>query len=161
MSEVYTYAWESAERRCFEYLNKIIGTVDGITAFQFDNMPATLPSTLDDVLIWEFQINGGAVAVSRPDRTHVVDGAWHMEAMFRAVCFKDKWARYVGGILFDNLPATKDDMEHVARLYATQYPSRRRTVLRILGDADSGQEDRAIELTIPMMCAFYNAPQIR
>lgn len=150
----FAYAWSAIERGCWEYWNKVFGTVEGYSAFSMRTFPQTLPD--EKAFIWRFSINGGAIAVPRSSRSVAVNGAWLMEANLEAFCTDDETALMVGGLVMENEPVLAEDVEGLARLYVTAFPSREMDVIRLGGDANAGQEVLGVRLTVSMMAAFGN-----
>lgn len=160
MSEPFLYAWHSVELGCRDYFNKTLGTIEGVTAFSMQNMPRIMPDDGVDYFIWTFDINGGPVNVQRANRTRVINGAWHMNATLKAWCATDYTAKRVGGLIMEALPVLAADVEGLAMLYPTEYPTRAMTVLNLDNENNAGQEQRFFELTVPMMAAFQNTRKI-
>lgn len=157
----YTYSWMSVERGCFEYLNRVLGTIEGVQAFPMKDMPRTMPSDGTDFFIWEFSINGGAIPVQRQQRGNLELGAWQMDASFRAICTTDDVAMLVGGVLVNALPATSaDNINGLARLYPTEFPSREKTTERVFNTDRAGDERIFFEVTLPLVAAFSNVERM-
>jgi hypothetical protein len=152
----YTYSWDSIERGCFEYINRVMGTIEGVTAYTLDTFPRTMPSDDADFFIWHFSINGGAVSVFRNDRTKLPGGPFEMDAEFMASCSTDRVAKLVGGILLNALPANNADVAGLGRLYNTEYPSRERTTKPVLNPTRAGDERIFFDVTVPLRAIFDN-----
>lgn len=155
----YRFAWENAERGCWEYFNRVLGTIEGITAFDGDNMPRTVPGDGADFFIWTFKINGGAVEAFRQDRTEILGGNWHMNAVLDLWTTSDALAKRLGGIILDALPVTGGDVDGIAQLYPTAWPSRTREHREVVTGDRAGDERIFYHLTQEMACAFGNTVQ--
>ena len=154
MSSPFTYAWQNAERGCWEYWNKVFGTVEGLTAFSVRDMPRTLPEK--DAFIWRFVFSGGTKQVLRPDRSTVLNGAWTMDALLEAWAADDDTAMWLGGIVEENQPVLASDVPGLERLYTTSFPSRDMDTLRLGGTDNAGQDILVVRVTIPMIAVFSN-----
>jgi hypothetical protein len=152
----YTYSWDSIERACFEYLNNVLGTVEGVAAFTLETYPRTMSDDDQDFFIWHFSINGGPVTVFRNSRAMLPGGPWEMDAEFIAECTTDRTAKLVAGLVLNALPADQNDIPGLARLYHTEYPRRERTTKPVLSTTRAGDERVFFEVTIPMRAIFDN-----
>lgn len=157
MTQPFTYSWHSIERGCWEYWNRVFGTLENVTAFSMRDLPKTLPNASS--FIWRFSINGGEIAVPRSSRSVAVNGAWHMDAMLEAWCPTDELALWIGGTIMDNEPVVSTDVDGLLRLYVTAFPSREPDMIRLGGDDNAGQEILCVRLTVPMKAAFSNVEQ--
>ena len=160
MSSDFTYSWHAVERGCFEYLNKALGTLENVQAFTLDDMPRTMPDDGADFYIWHFMINGGAKNIQRQNRALIPSGAWEMNAEFSASCSTDYVAKLVGGIIENAMPATSADVDGLALLYNTEFPSRERVTRNVLNEDRAGDERIFFEMRIPMIAAFGNVDKM-
>lgn len=160
MTTDYIHSWNSVERGCFEYLKTALGTLEGVQAFTFEDMPRTMPDDDADFYIWHFAINGGAKQVQRQDRANVIGGAWQMDAEFMAICSTDYLAKLVGGIVEGAMPATASDVDGLGMLYSTEFPSRERVTRNVLNEDRAGDERIFFEVRVPMVAAFGNVDKM-
>lgn len=155
MSSSFRYTWQAVERRLWEYFNRVLGTVEGLTAFSLRELPKTLPDV--NSYIWRFAMNGGNKTVMRQTRDQVVNGAWLMDATFEAWGASDDAMMLVGGVIEESTPVlSTDGIPGLVRLDATAWPSREPDSIRLGGDDNAGQEILCVRLTIPMRVAFGN-----
>lgn len=151
----YVYSWKSVERGCWEYFNRVLGTIEGVTAFSLRSLPKTLPD--ENSFIWRFAINGGQKPVRRQRRSELINGAWLMDALFEAWGISDDVIMIVGGTIEENTPICADDgVPGLLRLDTVAYPSREPDTIRLGGEANAGQDILCVRLTIPMQVAFGN-----
>ena len=156
MTANYTKSWKTVEDGCRAYLNGVLGTVEGATAFSEQDFPREMPSDENGFFIWKFSINGGAVNVNRQTRTALPGGVWEMDAEFEAICSDDATALDVGGTVWQGLPALGADVPGLVRLFPTSHPSRARALVNFGGAENAGQERVAFRLAIPMRAVFGN-----
>ena len=152
----YASAWEAAERKCFDYLQAALGTIEGVHGYTPDTLPREMTGDEDDFFIWTFRISGGAVDVHRNVRTEIVNGCWHMDAEFMAYCVSDPMAKSVAGTVMGALPVLPADIEGVGKLYPVSYPTIERTTRSLVNNENAGQERVFFVVTIAMKCAFSN-----
>ena len=155
----FLYAWNSIENGCYGYFREALGTLDGVQAFTFEDMPRTMPDDSEQFFIWSFKIDGGGEVVQRSNRNNLEAGAWKMDAMFTARCSNDTVAKSVAGIIINALPVLGSDVDGLARLYHTAWPSRQYITVPVANENRAGDERRFVELIIPMACAFGNTMQ--
>lgn len=160
MTTEYIHSWHSVERGCFEYLKTALGTLENVQAFTTETMPRTMPDDGSEFFIWHFAINGGTKQVQRQSRANVVNGSWQMNAEFMAVCSTDYLAKLVGGIVENAMPAKGDDVEGLAMLYSTEFPSRERVTRNVFNEDRAGDERVFFEVRIPMVAAFGNVDKV-
>jgi hypothetical protein len=151
----FRYSWQAVERRCWEYFNRILGTIEGLTAYSMRDLPKTLPDA--NSYIWRFSINGGTKTVMRQTRDQVVNGSWLMDATFEAWGLDDDAMMLVGGMIEESTPVlATDGIPGLARLDAVGFPSREPDMINLGGDDNAGQGTLCVRLTIPMRVAFGN-----
>jgi hypothetical protein len=155
-ANTWEYAWENAQRGCFEYFNKLLGTLEGISAHTITTYPPVLPDLEDKTFIWKFTISGGPITVFRQTRKEILGGAWKMNAVFEAVFNSEITARSVAGSIMNALPVLQTDVEGLARLYPVSWPEINRIASRVRGSENAGEEVLAYHIQINMECAFYN-----
>lgn len=152
-------AWRTVEEGCREYLNGVLGTVEGVSCYSMTALPRQVPQDDPLFFMWAFGINGGPVVAFRQNRTEIVGGIWKMNAEFMAICSTDEVAMTVAGAVVDALPATASDVSGLAvrnGLHLVEYPERRRITMALGDAAGAGKEQVFIELTIRMGVAFQN-----
>ena len=151
----FRYSWQAVERRCWEYFNRVLGTIEGLTAYSLRDMPKTLPDA--NSYIWRFSINGGSKSVVRQTRTQAVNGTWLMDASFEAWGIDDDAMMQVGGLIEESCPVlSTDGVPGLLRLDAVGFPSREPDMIRLAGADDAGREILCVRLTVPMRAAFGN-----
>lgn len=158
------WAWQTAERRCFDYLQKKLGTLENVGGFLAEYERDALTDTkLNE---WVFRINGGTNVHVPPPAGRST--AWHNEALFEGRFTERSLALQTIGILRDSLPAgdaTPDDaatLAGVSKLYLTAHPSIERGTLDVDADGDEVSQSmiRVWLVTVPMAVAYVNQPQI-
>jgi hypothetical protein len=157
------WAWQTAERRCFDYLQTKLGTLENVGGY-LGELPRV--ALVDDQLNeWTFRISGGGnVHVPPPGQRPT---AWHNEAMFEGRFTDRSLAMQTIGILRDSLPAGEDFADDatalagVQKLYFTAHPALDRGTVEV--DADGAATESIIRVwtvTVPMAVAYNNQPQI-
>ena len=161
MSNSFLHSWASVERGLVDYFGVQLGTIEGVQGYTVDTLPRTMPDDSTDFYIWMFKIDGGSNVIQRQSRDQIVNGAWHMDAMFQAWATTDYLAKQIAGAILDALPAVPSDgIDGLARLYNTAWPNREWVVRGVLNDQRAGDERRFVQLTIPMAVAFGNTAKI-
>lgn len=175
------FAWQNAERRCFDYLLKGLASVeavyeDGITR-QLNppselGYPATrgylakFPRAIPDAKtarVWKFSIGGDSEvlqiqATGRPCR------GWAKNATFECVCIKRTDLLQVAGLLRNIVPVDADntnpmeqwDIFGVQRLTLMPGDSLEPAVMTVEHDNDKGGEVECWRLVQPMLVVFTN-----
>jgi len=159
------YAWESAERRCFEYLAGKLGTLEGVGHFMPEDYPRLMQSAAA-VNEWRFEITGG------PDNPHGVNSAWQMDGVFTGRFSSRSTALRTAGLVMEYTPAgsnwtaTKGDdraIVDVAEFSLSGRPEVKRDVADTDPDAEGATAAGSVvvwELTIPLMIVFGNIEKI-
>jgi len=155
----FTKSWRLIEDRCRAYFNSVLETVDGITGYSMQSFPAQMPSDNHGYFIWQFSINGGAVGVHRQTREALPGGVWEMDAEFMALCADDEAALNLGGLVWQQIPVLGTDVDGLARLYPTAYPSRERALVNLGGNVNANQEQVFFRMVIPMRAVFGNVEE--
>ncbi len=156
MSESAYWSWDAAERRCFEYINKTLGTLEGVQGFMPEDFPrvATVPSECNN---WTFEISGGDSPHIRSPQERVNTKSMWMNATFRGRFTERKLAKLVACAVWDELPAGAADdpvLAGIAEIQATGYPQITADVAEIAADQDEGGETRVWLVEIPCWVVF-------
>jgi len=135
-------AWETAERRCFDYLLKELQGKEGSNAFLGDMPP---------VFGWSFWFAGGGEQF----RPHTAPRCcWRMEATLDGVFSKRSHALQVIGLMMDKLP--NRDIEGVQLLDLRETnPSLTPEVENIANKGDV----RVWKVDAPLLVVFNNTTQ--
>jgi len=152
----FIQSWAACERKAIEYFCGVLGSLEGVTAFSEQDFPRTMPTDDAEFALWKFTINGGAVGVQRQTRAAIEGGVWEMDAEFLARCTTDETAKTVAGTVFNSVPVLGSDIDGIARIYPTQYPSRERVIVNLENEANASQEVIMFEVRIPMRAVFGN-----
>lgn len=160
MTTDYTYSWHTIERGIFEYFQRVLGTVEGITGYTEETFPRTIASDAAGFYIFKFSMNGGGNPVIRQTRTQVINGAWTMNGEVKAICSDDYTAKLVGGMCFNACPINGTDIDGLSLAYATEHPSRERELVKVASDERAGDEQIFYVVTLPLVVAFGNVERI-
>ncbi len=164
------YAWQTAERRCFNYLLSVLGALEGVQGF-LSKYPRTVASPEGDLNQWRWEIVGGGsdIHVPNPPQRGAIT-SWHDNAMFEGRYTDRALAQQTVGILRDSLPAGRDvpagaepetAIEGVSKIYISQHPAILPDTAELVSDLDSkGGLVEVWRVVVPMMVAYDNAEQI-
>lgn len=155
----WSFAWSNTERRCREYLRRVLGSVEGWSDFDPDDMPAGVPTDESQWFGIQCRLNGGNQVAHRQNRDEIVHGVWIMDGEIRLWTPTDAGAKLLLGAIWNALPATEADIDGISRFYPTAYPSRDWVSMRVLSDTRVGDERRLVLGQIPVACAFFNTPR--
>lgn len=153
------YAWQAAERRCFDYLLTVLSGVEDDDAF-LGAIPRTFPDSTAGSLQWSFAMGGGGnVHVPNPTVRGQIT-SWHNDAMWEGVFITRADAVHYIGLLRDALPAGPADIAGVQKLYISAHPTIEQAAVEIESDATSGGQVPAWRVVVPMSVAYENADQV-
>ena len=152
------FAWESAERRCFEYLLSKLGDLEGVQGFLGELPRAALKQS--ELNMWFFEISGGGEVVRiNPDQRPY--NCWRQDAAVKGIFTELSLAQRVAGRLRDILPAgPTDQITGVERLDFTAQPILTRDIVELENDLESGGHIRVWRLEYGMDVTYHNEAQI-
>lgn len=156
------FAWSSAEMRCFNYLNRKLGTIPEVQGF-IGSFPKEITAT-EKLALWTFDINGGGDVVqiaggNRPG------ASWHFDARIRGCFTERKTAQEFCGRILDILPYDKVQadvlMDGILRFYIQSNPNLDQDVMPIMDDATGEGGDYPIwRLEWSLSVAFTNSERM-
>lgn len=162
MSNTPYWSWVSAERLCFEYLNKELGTIEGVNGFKPEDYPrtATLSSECNN---WMFEMSGGESPFIRsPVERGNASMLW-MLATFTGRFTERDVAQRVAMAVWSILPAgetTDNKLTGIVEVQPTAYPSVTPDTVELANDLEKGGEQRIWVVKIPCHVVFEYLPQI-
>jgi len=159
MSDPYytaRYAWQNAERRCFEWFLEKLGAAENVQGYMAE-LPKTVPS-ITECNRWFFEMQGGGQVVRTQKRNL---NAWRMSARIRGIFTERALAQQVAGLIRDYTPIIPSDaIQGVQELSVTGEPTLVREVMTLDNDLGQGGPIRVWLLEYPMECVFYNTEQL-
>lgn len=156
MSDTAYWSWDAAERRCFEYIQRVLGTLEGVQGFMPEDFPrtATVPSECNN---WTFEISGGdSPFIRSPQERGNTEAMW-MLATFKGRFTERSLAKRVACALWEALPAGESDdpvLAGIAQIQSTGYPQCTADVVEIAADQEEGGETRVWVVEIPCWVVF-------
>ena len=162
------WAWDTAEQRCYEYLQEVLGTVPDVQGFRSE-----LPRLSNDITAcnqWAFAIVGGGSNPFMPEpsaRNEV--NSWHNEAMFEGRFTNRQLALRTIGALRAATPAgeaiptgsTLPAITGVQKLWIAAHPTVQRGVVELENDlGSSAGMVRVWIVTISMGVVYNNQARI-
>lgn len=162
MSATAYWSWLSAERKCFDFVNKALGTVEGIQGYKPEDFPrvATLSSECNN---WMFEISGGDSPFIRSPSEQGNTRALWMQATFKGRFTERDLAQRVACAVWDVLPSgesTDPTLAGIAQIQPTAYPSVVSDVVELTSDLAVGGEARVWIVTIPCWVVFGYLEQV-
>lgn len=162
------YAWQTAERRCFDYLCAVLGQIEDV-AHVLGRLPRTI-GAISDLNQWAFEINGGGDAhFVQPTQRRMVK-QWHMRAVFMGRFTERAKAQEVAGLLRDYLPAGESNapedilqcnLAGIQQINRAAHEQIDQQTAMMASDNDEGGGERPVwQLTVPMFVVFENQDQI-
>lgn len=160
------WAWDTAEQRCYEYLQIVLGTIPDVQGYRAE-LPR-LSNVTDACNQWAFSITGGSTLSFPNPAARGGVGSWHNEAMFEGRFTNRQLALQTIGLLRGALPAgdvapdgaTLPIIEGVQKLYMATQPTISRGVVELENDLSAGGMVRVWQVTIPMGVAYDNQEQV-
>ena len=156
MSNTAYWSWDAAERRCFEYLQKVLGTLEGINGFMPEDFPR-VATAVYECNNWTFEITGGEQPHTRSPQERGNSKVMWMSATFRARFTERNLAKRVACAVWEALPAGADDdpvLAGIAQIQPTGYPQLTPDVQDIANDQEEGGETRVWLVEIPCWVVF-------
>lgn len=167
MGKSFRYAWSTAERRCFDYLVKAAGSLDGgeevseainkqgVNSRGYIGEFPLLAAAPTELVEWFFEINGGGnVHYVQPSERGKVTSR-HKEARLEGRFTERSKAQEFAGILEDILPAGQvDGIKDVQQINLTSHISITRETLELGNDLSSGGMIRVWYLRAPMWVVY-------
>lgn len=158
------FAWESAERRCFNYLNQKLGTIPDVQGF-IGSFPKDINAT-SNLVLWTWEINGGGQIVQIAGN-QVPSASWHMGARIRGLFTERQTAQEFCGRIKDIVPYDYKTsplsplMENIMRFYIVDTPSLEQDVMPIQDDTTGEGGDYPIwRLEWNFSVAFTNSERL-
>jgi hypothetical protein len=156
------FAWESAERRCFNYLNKTLGTIPDIQGFI-----ATFPKAINatsSLVLWTFEINGGG-GVVQIQANQAPSASWHLGARLRGLFTERTTAQEFCGRIKNILPYEirfpDPLLENILRFSIADNPTLEQDVIPIQDDvSDIGGDYPIWRLEWGLSVAFTNSERL-
>lgn len=163
VSDSPEWAWDTAEQRCFDYLNKVLGSIPQIESFR-GALPR-LASRPDALIQWAFAINGGANVLIPPPEQRGNIRTWHNESAIVGRFTDRRTALQIIGLVRKATPAgtrpgQAPEIEGVQSLYILAHPQVSQITVELESDLDAGGLVACWSIFIPMAVCYDNQDKI-
>lgn len=156
------YSWQAAERKIFDYLLGVLGSVEGVEGY----MPADYPrlaNRSDGVNQWTIRLSGG------PNDNANVNTVWHFEGVVEGRFTERALGMRTAGLIMEAIPAgalwktrfPAHDIDGIHEFSINEKPQLEPSTVEVDTElGDSGGEIRVWELTVPIHAVFGNLDRI-